>query len=64
MRVRGGPHDSAVAGDAHREAQEVAAPSLGLAALVLAFLGFSFSGVEGSQAGVYDLPYQVRQCFF
>lgn len=50
---------SAAAGVRNREAQEVAGPSLGLAALVLAFLGFSFSGVEGSQAGVYDIPFSV-----
>jgi hypothetical protein len=37
----------------------VAAPSLGLATAVLAFLGFAFSGVEGSSAGVYDLDFQV-----
>lgn len=43
----------------HRDAQEVAGPSIGLAALVLAFLGFSFSGVEGSQADVYDIPFSV-----
>lgn len=41
-----------------REAQDVAAPSLGLAAGVLAFLGFAFSGVEGSSAGAYDLEFQ------
>lgn len=50
---------SAAAAASHREAQDVAAPSLGLAAAVLAFLGFAFSGVEGSSAGVYDLDFQV-----
>jgi uncharacterized membrane protein len=41
-----------------REAQDVAAPSLGLATAVLAFLGFAFSGVEGSSAGGFDLNFQ------
>lgn len=37
----------------------MAAPSLGLATAVLAFLGFAFSGVEGSSAGGFDLNFQV-----
>jgi hypothetical protein len=41
-----------------REARDVAPPALGLAAAVLAFLGVSFSGVEGSNA--FDMPYSVR----
>jgi hypothetical protein len=40
----------------------VAAPSLGLATAVLAFLGFAFSGVEGSSAGGFDLNFQVSGC--
>ena len=45
-------------GRPHREAQEVAGPSLGLAAGVLTFLGVAFSGVDSSQAG-FDLDYRV-----
>lgn len=55
----GGGSRSAAAGGSHREAQDVAAPSLGLAAAVLAFLGVAFSGVEGSSAGAYDLDFRV-----
>jgi hypothetical protein len=53
------PFLSAAAAGARREAQDVAAPSLGLATAVLAFLGFAFSGVEGSSAGGFDLNFQV-----
>lgn len=40
-----------------REARDVGGPALGLAAAVLAFLGFSFSGVEGGRA--FDMPYSA-----
>ena len=46
-----------------REAQDVAAPSLVLAAGVLAFLGIAFSGIEDGHAAIVPderLPVPVR----